>query len=543
MLPLALPVALVVSASTALAAAQPSPEPPQPATDWWRTAVFYEIFVRSFADSTEGPLADDGVGDLRGLIERLDYLNDADPTTTDDLGVTGIWLMPICESPSYHGYDVVDYRNVDAEYGTNEDFKALVAECHKRGIRVIVDTVINHVGIDHPWFQQAIDPASPTHDWFVWSDQPLTGAGAPQHPVWHDKVKDHAGQYYYGFFWHGMPDVNLRSRAATQAVRDYSRFWVNDLGADGLRLDAVKHLIEDGVQFENTPETIAWLDDYERYMHSIKPGVFLVGEIWDDTDVVAQYLRNGIDSAFEFTTCFAIEKGINAGKAPLIAEALQTAWTDLQGRQSTMIGNHDMDRVLNRLGENVDKAKCAATIQLTTPGTPFIYYGEEIGMLGAKPDPEIRKPMQWTSDPTRAGFTTATPWKPVDASTAATNVERQTQSPSSLLSLYRRLIALRQSEPALAVGDFTLLDAGNDKVLAFIRTHESQRRLVLVNVSGQQLRDDWRLDATSLGLTPGADLKELLHDVLVYRPTKDDEADWRPLGVLDPYTGYVVKLP
>lgn len=535
-----LTTALLISACMGLAV-----EPPlqAPGDEWWRTAVFYEVFVRSFADSTEGPLAGDGVGDLRGLIERLDYLNDGNPDTSDDLGVTGIWLMPICRSPSYHGYDVVDYRNVDEEYGTNEDFKALVAACHQRGIRVIVDMVMNHVGIDHPWFQDAIDPASARRDWFVWLDEPLSGEGAPKHPVWHDKVKGRAGQYYYGFFWHGMPDVNLRSAAATAAMHDECRFWISDMGADGLRLDAVKHLIEDGVRFENTPETIAWLRDFNAAMHQTRPDVFLVGEVWDDTDVVAQYVNDGIDSAFEFSTCDAIEKGVNAGKADLIGQAVERSWKALGDAASTMIGNHDMDRVMSRLGGSRDKAACAAMIQFTIPGVPFIYYGEEIGMAGVKPDPDLRTPMQWTGDAERAGFTTGTPWSAVPTSVVQVNVERQQRQRGSLLSTYRRLIALRQAQPALHSGDFTLLEAGDDRVLAFVRTHGADRLLVVINVSRDTVIRDWGIDAAAVGARRYVGMRELMHGVRVNLPERETDPRWRPLGTLDPYTGYVVKLP
>lgn len=532
---------LLVSACMSVSAASPLPH--SAGDEWWRTAVFYEIFVRSFADSTEGPLAGDGVGDLQGIIERLDYLNDGDPVTHDDLGVTGIWLMPICQSPSYHGYDVIDYRTVDDEYGTNADFKALVAACHQRGIRVIVDTVLNHVGIDHPWFQGAIDPDSDKRDWFVWRDEPLTGEGAPNHPVWHEKVKDRSGQYYYGFFWHGMPDLNLRSPAATAAMHDECRFWITDMGADGLRLDAVKHLIEDGVQFENTPETIAWLQEFNGAMHEARSDVFLVGEVWDETEVVAKYVTDGIDSAFEFSTCFAIEKAINAGMAETIGRALEQSWKNLGAAASTMIGNHDMDRVMSRLGGSREKAACAATIQLTAPGVPFIYYGEEIGMQGVKPDPDLRTPMQWTDNAERAGFTTGSPWSAVHPSVGQINVDRQQRQPGSLLSLYRRLIALRQAQPALHAGDFTLIDAGDDRVLAFVRARGDDRVLVVVNVSGDTLGQEWGIDAGALGVKRGAAMRELLHGMRVQGPTSAADTRWRALGMLDRYTGYVVKLP
>lgn len=530
----------VAVASLALTAQRPIP----PAIDeWWRDAVFYEVFVRSFADSTEGPLAGDGIGDLRGIIERLDYLNDGNPETNDDLGITAIWLMPICESPSYHGYDVVDYKTVDHEYGTNDDFKALVAACHQRGIRIIVDDVLNHCSSQHPWFQSALDPGSDKHEWFVWRDQPPPEPGGPRHPVWHDQSIARTGQYYYGFFWHGMPDLNLRSAGATQAMHEQSQFWLADMGADGLRLDAIHHLIEDWPQFEHTPETFSWLRDFADAMHAVKPGVFLVGEAWGDPDTIARYIQSGLDSAFAFPLCFAIENGLNQGSAHGIADALAEAWIAMRGTQSTIIGNHDIDRVMSRLGGNTDKAACAATILLTTPGIPFIYYGEEIGMQGTKPDPDIRTPMQWTADPDNAGFSTATPWKPIHPSVTRINVETQSGDDGSLLSHYRRLIRLRQTQPALSRGGFRLLETGDDRVLAFLRQTPGQRLLVLINVSGEQARDGWALDARAVDLQDGTHLTELIHAVPVQAPQRADDRAWRPLPALEPRAGFVIQLP
>ena len=269
------------------------------AQDWWHDAVFYEVFVRSFADSTEGPLAGDGVGDIPGLIERLDELNDGKPGG-DDLGVTALWLMPIAQSPSYHGYDVADYYTVDDEYGTNEDFKRLIAECEKRGMKVIVDLVLNHCSWENPWFIESCDPDNPRHDWFVWRDEKPDWSQNLH--MWHDDKLAQTNQYYFGFFWAGMPDLNYNNPLVTLAAYDVSRHWLQDLGAHGFRLDAIRHLIEHGETLASTPETIAWLEDYHRYLKSIDPACFTVGEIWGPTSEVRQYIPDALDSAFEFNS-------------------------------------------------------------------------------------------------------------------------------------------------------------------------------------------------------------------------------------------------
>jgi alpha-amylase len=507
-----------------------SAAPDSPDT-WWRDTVFYEIFVRSFADSTTGPLAGDGVGDLRGIIENLDYLNDADPATKGDLGITALWLMPIAESPSYHGYDVVDYTSVDSEYGTAEDFRDLVDACHERGIRVIVDTVINHASAEHPWFQQSIDKDSPKHDWFVWTDTPPAGPGAPQHSVWHDKYRDRNGQYFYGFFWSGMPDFNLRNPDATNAVYDFSRFWLKDMNADGLRLDAIKHLIEDGVIFENTPETLDWLRNYNAAMHEAKPDAFIVGEVWADTPTIARFMDGGVDSAFAFPLASAIVDSLNNANAKTFRRTIKgMVKTDLFPRFSTFIGNHDMDRVINRLGGSQQRAAAAATILLTLPGVPFIYYGEEIGMQGTKPDPDLRTPMQWTPEPETAGFTTGKPWHKPNADTPTVNVESQKTDEDSLLNLYRDLIRLRTSHPALSTGDFELIFGGHDAVVAWVRETENQRLLVIVNLSSSPVAD-YRISGAK-----GMPVRELLHNRGV--TTKIGY----PILELKPYTGYVIEL-
>ncbi len=461
--------------------------------DWWKDAVFYEVFVRSFADSTEGPLAGDGVGDIPGLIERLDELNDGEPGG-DDLGVTALWLMPIAQSPSYHGYDVVDYTRIDDEYGTNDDFKRLIAECEKRGVRVIVDLVLNHCSNEHPWFTEAASSTdSPRHDWFVWSDE-KPDWNENLH-MWHDHAKQETGAYYFGFFWHGMPDLNYDNPFVSAAAYDISRTWLDDLGAHGFRLDAIRHLIErDGV-VASTPETIEWLEDYHKYLRSIDPECFSVGEIWGPTSEVMQYIPNALDSAFEFQLASTIIESVNAGDGASLAEHIERL-NDSYGDSapySTFLTNHDQNRLMSELGgvspDGFEKNKLAASILLTLPGTPFLYYGEEIGMTGTKPDPDLRVPMQWTADVATAGFTTGEPWRAPNEDTATVNVESQKPARNSLWSHYQRMIDLRLSEPTLRRGTIEVVDLGSDALLGFRRAHEGDELLVIANMSDRTVRD------------------------------------------------------
>jgi alpha-amylase len=213
---------------------------------WWNDAVFYEVFVRSFYDSNG-----DGIGDFNGLTAKLDYLNDGNPATTTDLGVTALWLMPIHPSPSYHGYDVTDYYDVNPQYGTLADFKRLLAEAHKRGIRVILDLVLNHTSLQHLWFVAAQDPQSPYRDWYLWSPTDPGWPGPWGEKVWYANGRS----YYYAIFDKNMPDLNYTNPAVTAKLDDVARFWLAEVGVDGFRLDAAKHLIEAGQVQENTAST------------------------------------------------------------------------------------------------------------------------------------------------------------------------------------------------------------------------------------------------------------------------------------------------
>lgn len=504
---------------------------------WWDDAVCYEVFVRSFFDSNG-----DGVGDLNGLIAKLDYINDGDPATDRDLGATCIWLMPVMESPSYHGYDVVDHYRVDQEYGTNADFKRLIAKAHRRGIRVIVDLVLNHVSVEHPWFQAALrDPASPYRDWFIWSATDPGYRGPWGQPVWHrSPLRD---EYYYGIFWSGMPDLNYRHPAVSAEAHKISAFWLREMGADGFRLDAIKHLIENGRVQENTPETHAWLRDYRDQLEAIRPDAFTVGEIFGATPITLKpYYPDQLDSYFLFSLGEQIIAAARSGTAlSLVIAAQQAERTLPYQRYAPFLTNHDQERVMSVLGGDRQAMRVAATALLTLPGLPFIYYGEEIGMRGTKPDENLRTPMQWSAELPGAGFTTGRPWRAPQADVAEVNVAAQEDDPASLLTLYRRLIRLHTREPALSRGSFLALKSSLPAVGAWLRQHEDSRLLVVLNV-GREPAPDATLRFDPADVAPGVyQLQPLLSDgaPVALRVADDGRATLPPLA---PQQGAIFRL-
>jgi alpha-amylase len=474
-------VNLTLALQTASLTATPVQNPPPAQENWWNNTVFYEVFVRSFADSTSGPLANDGIGDLQGLIEKLDYLNDGNPTTTDDLGVSGIWLMPIMPSPSYHGYDVTDYYTVNEDYGTNEDFKRLMVEAHKRGIKIIIDLVLNHTSSEHPWFIEARDnPESERRNWYIWSDVKPAYTGPWGQNVWHGS----ASGYYYGLFWSGMPDLNYKDAQVRAEMENVTRFWLEDLGVDGFRLDAARHLIEEGSIQENTEATHEWLKRFYTVYKSSNPEALTVGEIWTENFLIAAYLQGDeMDLAFDFDLAEVIVAGVMTRNAGRIQRALTSSYNLFgNGLSATFLTNHDMNRVMSQLGSDVDKSKLAASVLMTIPGVPFIYYGEEIGMSGVKPDEMIRTPMQWSADE-GAGFTTGSPWESINADYREKNVTAQSQDPTSLLSHYRQLIHMRNDHPALQTGGYSTVESEQEAILAFLRASQEENILVVINLS------------------------------------------------------------
>ena len=488
-----------IAADQATQAAGPTKEPtatprPKPELDpdmdyWWNDTVFYEIFVRSFYDS-DG----DGVGDINGLIEKLDYLNDGNPNTQDDLGITGIWLMPIMESPSYHGYDVVDYYSVDKEYGTNEDFQRLMEEAHKRGIRIIVDLVLNHTSSQHPWFLESRAADSPYHDWYIWSDTKPAYAGPWGQNVWHKSYDS----YYYGVFWDGMPDLNLNNSEVTAEMQNAARFWLEDMGVDGFRLDAIKHLIENGPAQDNTNATHEWLHGFYTFYKEVDVNTFAVGEAWTGTNELLEYTGDEVDIVFAFDLADDILNTARGTNTKAVANRTAQMVEDFPpGQYAIFIANHDQNRVMSQLLGDEDQAKLAATLLLTSPGVPFIYYGEEIGMSGTKPDEDIRLPMQWSEKGLGAGFTPAVPWRSPASDYLTRNIAAQNENPNSLLNHYRALIHLRNEHPALRTGEWMQIESNSEHIYAFFRYTDDETLLIIVNAG----RDAVANDEYSLTLT------------------------------------------
>ncbi|HSN86081.1 MAG TPA: alpha-amylase family glycosyl hydrolase, partial [Thermoanaerobaculia bacterium] len=483
LLPLLTAFLLVASAEALPAASPPAASPASPS--WARGAVFYEVFVRSFADSNG-----DGIGDLQGLISKLDYLNDGNPRTDKDLGVDALWLMPVFQSPSYHGYDVVDYETIESDYGTNADFERLLAEAHRRGIRIIVDFVMNHSSSQNPWFvDSASSPASPRRDWYVWrADDPgWTQPWGGNNRVWHPKN----GAYYYGVFWGGMPDLNFSTPAVRREMERLAAFWISR-GVDGFRLDATRHLFANGPgdRQNDQPETFDYLKEFSASVRRASPRALLVGENWTDTPALAKYFRV-LPMSFDFPLAAAIVEGVESGEAAGIAGKISEVIDSYPpgANDAPFLTNHDMIRLATQLGNDPAKLKSAAAVLLTLPGTPFLYYGEEVGLENGSTsgaDELKRTPMPWDASP-GGGFTTGRPWYAFAPGKETANVAAQTGDSGSLLSHYRRLIRARKASAALRLGGLEKLrllspENRSTPLLAFVREQGKERVLVVHNL-------------------------------------------------------------
>lgn len=431
---------------TALAFSSVAQDP----TGWWNESVFYEIFVRSFYDS-DG----DGVGDFNGMTQKLDYLNDNDPATDTDLGVNAIWLMPINPSPTYHGYDVTDYKAVNPDYGTMADFHNFLTEAHNRGIKVIIDLVLNHSSTQHPWFVAARNGDPTYRDFYRWENTHPGYSGPWGQNVWHQNNVD--GKYYYGVFWDQMPDLNFNHQPVKDSIVDIMDFWLNTVGVDGFRCDAVKYLYENGSQTEDQPQTFAYWQEFRTIMDSLKPGSMAVGEAWTSTPNVVPYATNDrFNFCFEFDLANSIQNAVKNNDPLAVSSQMslvQSSYDSLQ--YAPFLSNHDQNRVFTEFGGDEAKMKAAAGIYLTLPGVPFVYYGEEIGMVGQGDHLNIRRPMQWNSTPPYAGFTTGTAWQGVPANYANYNVASEQASGNSIWHYYQDAIRARHQIPELQHGNFS----------------------------------------------------------------------------------------
>jgi len=450
----------------------------------WPYGVNYEVFVLSFADGNG-----DGKGDLKGLTARLDYLH--------DLGVGGIWLMPIMPSPTYHKYDVTDYKGIHPDYGTVDDFKAFVQEAHKRNIRVLVDLILNHTGYDHPWFQSAInDTNSPYRNYYVWAKKDSIREQISKKDItldsdnltqWHPVRDDTVAEHYYGFFWGGMPDLNFDNPKVKEEFIDIGKFWLADMNVDGFRLDAAKHIFP----AERAADNHAFWEWFRAEMTKIKPDVYLVGEVWSKAKDVAPYLK-GLPALFNFDLGYAITATVRNGKDTANLIGTYKSITDVYNAASTeyidatFLKNHDQNRILSELGGDLSKARVAASLLFTMPGTPYVYYGEEIGMLGMKPDEFIREPFIWnegTADPLQ------TRWEEPRFSTDKTvqPLEKQKADPGSHYHFYKRWIAYRNRSKLLTYGSLQLSPLENQQVISFIRQQGDDKMLVLHNISDVEI--------------------------------------------------------
>lgn len=450
--------------------------------------VYYEIFVRAFYD-TNG----DGIGDLNGVTAKLDYIK--------SLGVSGIWLMPVNPSPSYHGYDITDYEGINPQYGTLQDFKKLIEEAHKRGIKVVIDMVINHTSDQHPWFKAALDPKDPHHTWYLWATPKtdLHEISAVGGPAWHRAPN---GQYYEGTFTGAMPDLNYDNPAVRKAMIDMGRFWLR-LGVDGFRLDAAQHIYDDMRTDMDSPvalkKNVQWWAEYRHALEATDPHVWLVGEVArQNPDNLTPYI-GPLNTVFNFPVATQLigsvtqERNLGIGRGLEYTYAAYRAHADGHFDDAPFLSNHDQERVMSQLDGNAAHMRLAAAMLLTLPGEPFIYYGEELGMQGTKPDEDIREPMRWYRQGKGQGTASWKDWSTHDG--ADISVQAEDSDPASLLNLYRKLIGWREHISALRDGVLRDVPVTDPHVLAYT-LHDAQSQVLVVHNLSREART-FTLDATT----------------------------------------------
>ena len=462
---------------------------PQPSAlaPGWEHGAFMEIFVRAYQDSNG-----DGIGDLRGLTQRLDYLQ--------SLGIKGIWLMPITASSDHdHGYATADYRRIESAYGTQADFDALIQAAHAHGIGIIIDYVLNHASNEFPLFKESLTgPNARYRDWFVWQDRmPMDW------DIWgHNPWTATPNGVYYGTFGGHMPDFNLRNPAALDYHFSSLRFWLNR-GLDGFRLDAVPHLIENGAkEWNDQPESRALTKQVQDLVHSY-PRRYVVCEA--TADPIAYGAADVCGSAFAFNFQYAVVDAAR-GKAEAVqkvAEYFEHAPLSM----ATMLSNHDIfagQRPWDQLGGDEARMKLAAASYLLMPGTPFIYYGEEIGQAGRLEldgDGPIRSPMSWGAD--GQGFSKGKPFRPISPNAATHNPDVERSDPRSMLNFYKAMIALRNTRASIAQGDYA--DVVQGQLMVLRRRVGGEQSLVFINYAdtpAQIALDGLPLDAALPALYP-----------------------------------------
>ncbi|MEO5675127.1 MAG: alpha-amylase family glycosyl hydrolase [Chitinophagales bacterium] len=468
--------------------------------------VFYEIFIRSFYDSNG-----DGIGDLNGITAKLDYMQ--------QLGIGGLWLTPFNPSPSYHKYDVTDYYSVDPEYGTLDDFKKLVSEAHRRDILVLMDLVVNHTSEQHPWFKAAITNDPKYREYYVWEKNPAATREGGWYKDRDSTIYAADSTKYYAYFWRGMPDLNFDNPEVRREIIKTGLWWLKETKIDGYRLDAAQHVYDP----DNPEKNIVWWKEFTDALKQQKPDVITVGECWNTYNRVAQYLP-ALSGAFNFQLSWVILRGLQTERGDSIGPMLTLIRKEYEKYAPDFIdpiflSNHDNNRIMSDLKNNEYKAKLVACIYLTLPGTPFIYYGEEIGMKGMKPDNLIREPFLWDAkgrDPhqtswEKSTYSTDDFMKPLSA---------QLQDTSSFYFHYKTLIDFRKKNDAITSQDFIAADLNNSQLLAYVRGDGNEALLVIHNLSEElvefSLPEDFKQYAGVIFSSP----EKLLPDVrnLILRP-------------------------
>ncbi|WP_324719043.1 alpha-amylase family glycosyl hydrolase [Salinimicrobium sp. HB62] len=508
---------------------------------WWHKGVVYQIYPRSYKDS-DG----DGIGDLRGVIEKLDYIK--------DLGIDAVWISPIYPSPmADFGYDVSDYTGIHPMFGDMKDFDELLKEVHQRGMKLILDLVPNHSSDQHPWFLESKSSKdNPKRDWYIWKDPGPNGA-PPNNWLsvfggsgW--EFDEKTGQYYYHAFLKEQPDLNWRNPEVQDAMFEVMRFWL-EKGVDGFRVDVMWHMIKDE-QLRNDPPN----PDYHEEMNSYSKLIPAYSTDQDEVHDIVQKMRRVIDDYDERLLIGEIYLPISklvryygednrGAHLPFNFQLLQLPWNAPRikaaiseyegalpefGWPNWVLGNHDNSRIASRVGK--EQARNAAMLLLTLRGTPTVYYGDELGMedvdippdkikdpqalnepgVGRSRDPE-RTPMQWNANK-NAGFTEGEPWLPLMDNYRDLNVEQQWNEKGSMLDLHRRLLSIRAKEPALHVGNYTPVSSEGD-LLAYLRTFEETSFLIVLNLGNSEEYFDpemeWEgtVELSSNGTMDGQELK------------------------------------
>jgi alpha-glucosidase len=480
---------------------------------WWKRGVVYQIYPRSFMDSNG-----DGVGDLAGIESRLDHVV--------QLGVDAIWISPFYPSPmADFGYDVADYCNVDPLFGDLAAFDRMLGAAHRRGLKVLLDLVPSHTSERHPWFLESrASRDNSKRDWYVWQD-PAPGGGPPNNwlsefggPAW--AFDEETGQYYLHIFLKEQPSLNWRNPEVREAVLSAMRFWF-DRGVDGFRVDAIEHLVPDaqlrdnppnpdwiettgparrhlGIHTQHRPEVFEYVAEMRRVARSYDPERLLIGEAYGTVEQLVRYYGSRLD-CFQLPFNFLlIGAAWNPRNLARIVESYEAALPE-GAWPNWVMSNHDRARAASRLGR--EQARVAAVMLLTLRGTPTIYQGEELGMEDVPVPPErvmdpweknvpgmglgrdpVRTPIAW-SDAPGAGFTTGEPWLPID-SRARMRVDLQARDEGSMLSLYRRLLALRRQEKALSLGSYRTVHV-DDALFAYERRHDGRRLGIALNLSDE----------------------------------------------------------